>query len=61
LISAIIIVVSFCIPGLHSTEQDYASYFYWPVFAAGYLFGIVVFLKCLMKSKNKHISKTIPD
>ena len=49
--SAIIIVVSFCIPGLHSTEQDYASYFYWPLFDAGYLFGIAVFLKCLLKSK----------
>ena len=51
LVSAIIIVVSFCIAGLHSTEQDYASYFYWPLFAAGYLFGIAVFLKCLLKSK----------
>jgi len=50
-ISAIIIVVSFSIPGLHSTEQDYASYFYWPLFAVGYLLGIAVFLKCLMKSK----------
>jgi len=49
--SIIIIVVSFCIPGLHSTRQDYASYFYRPLFAVGYLFGIVVFLKCLLKSK----------
>lgn len=49
--SAIIIVVSFCIPGLHSTEQDYTSYFYRPLFAVGYLLGIAVFLKCLTKSK----------
>jgi len=49
--SAIIIVVSFCIAGLHSTDQDYASYFYWPLFAVGYFFGIVIFLKCLLKSK----------
>ena len=49
--SGLIVVVSFCLPGLHITEQDFASYFYWPLFAAGYLFGIVIFLKCLLKSK----------
>jgi hypothetical protein len=46
-----IVVLSFCIAGLHSTEQDYASYFYLPLFAAGYLFSLAVFLKCLLKSK----------
>jgi hypothetical protein len=51
LASIIIIVGSFCIPGMHSTEQNYSSYFYRPLFAVGYLFGIVVFLKCLLKSK----------
>jgi len=50
-VSGIIIVVSFCIPGLHSIDQDYASYFYSPLFTAGYLIGIAVFLKCLLKSK----------
>jgi len=50
-ISGLIVVVSFCLPGLHSTEQDYASYFYWPLFAVGYLLGIAIFLKCLLKSK----------
>ena len=49
--SGIIMVVSFCIAGLHSTEKDYASYFYWPLFIAGYLFTIAIFLKCLLKSK----------
>jgi hypothetical protein len=49
--SGIIVVVSFCIAGTHSTEQDYASYFYRPLFAAGYLFAIAIFLKCLLKSK----------
>ena len=53
LASVIIIVVSFCISGLHSTEQDYASYFYRPLFAAGYLFGIAIFLKCLLRSKQR--------
>jgi len=50
--SGLIVVVSFCIPGLHTTGQDYASYFYWPLFAVGYLLGIAIFVKCLMGSKE---------
>jgi hypothetical protein len=46
-----IVVLSFCIAGLHSTEQDYASHFYLPLFTAGYLLGLAIFLKCLIKSK----------
>jgi hypothetical protein len=49
--SGLIVVISFCLPGLHSTEHDYASYFYWPLFGAGYLLSLVIFLKCLLKSK----------
>ncbi|MBN2592042.1 MAG: hypothetical protein JXA81_00940 [Sedimentisphaerales bacterium] len=49
--SGLIVVVSFCLPGLHITEQDYASYFYRWLFTAGYLLSIVIFMKCLLKSK----------
>jgi len=49
--SGLVVVLSFCLPGLHITEQEYASYFYRTLFAAGYLLGLVVFLKCLLKSK----------
>ena len=49
--SGLIMVISFCIAGLHSTEQDYASCFYPSLFAAGYLISPVIFLKCLLKSK----------
>ena len=49
--AGLIVVVSFCLPGLHITEQDFASYFYRSLFAAGYLLGLVIFLKCLLKSK----------
>jgi len=50
-LAAFIVVVSFCIAGMHSTEPDYSSYFYWPLFAVGHILAIVVFLKCLRKSK----------
>jgi hypothetical protein len=51
LASGIIVVVSFCIAGLHSTEQDYASYFYRLAFAAGYLLALAIFMRCFLKSK----------
>ena len=51
IIAAIIVVVSFCTPGPYVTEPDYMSYFYWPLFAAGLLLAIGMFLKCLLKSK----------
>ncbi|MHC4596476.1 MAG: hypothetical protein ACYS19_16235, partial [Planctomycetota bacterium] len=49
--AGLVVVISFCIGGLHITEPDFKSYFYWPLFAAGLLLAIVVFLKCLLKSK----------
>ena len=49
--AGLIVVISFCLPGLHITEQDFASYFYRPLFATGYLFGLLIFIKCLLKSK----------
>ena len=50
-VAAVIVVVSFCIAGLHITENDFKSYFHWPLFAAGLLLAIGLFLKCLLKSK----------
>jgi len=49
-ISAVIVIVSFCIAGLYVEEPDFSSYFYWPLFAAGNILAIAVFLKCLLKS-----------
>jgi hypothetical protein len=46
-----IVVLSFCIAGLHSTEQDYKSCFYPSLFTVGYLLGLAIFLKCLLKSR----------
>ena len=49
--AGVVIVVSFCIPGPHIADPDYQSYFYWPLFAAGLLAPIALFVKCLLKSK----------
>ncbi len=51
IIAGIIVVASFCTPGPYVTEPDYKSYFYWPLFAAGLLLAVGMFLKCLLKSK----------
>ena len=50
-IAAIVIIVSFCIPGPHISKPGYQSYFYWPVFEAGLIGAIALFVKCLLKSK----------
>jgi hypothetical protein len=49
--AAVVVVVSFCIAGRHIAEPDYQSYFYWPVFAAGQIGAIALFVKCLLKPK----------
>jgi hypothetical protein len=50
-IAGIIVVVSFCTPGLHVTDPDFESYFYWPLFTAGLVLAVGMFIKCLLKSE----------
>ena len=49
-VAGFILVVSFCIPGLHTAEDSYITYFYWPLFSAGLLLAVLVFTKCLVRS-----------
>ena len=57
-LSALIVILSFCIGGFHITEPDYASYFHPWLFAVGYLLGLATFLRCLLKSRSK---EKVPD
>jgi hypothetical protein len=57
LVSGLIMIVSFCIAGMHITEQDFASHFYRSLFAAGYLLCAATFVKCSLKSGQK-VSET---
>jgi hypothetical protein len=50
--AALIVVTSFCIAGLQITKENFESYFYLPMFVVGYLLSVVVFLKCVLKSKH---------
>jgi hypothetical protein len=50
--AAFVIIVSFCIPGSHTMEENFNSYFYWSLFAAGILFAVAIFMKCLFKSRQ---------
>jgi len=52
-LSALIVIESFCIAGVHITEEDYASYFHQWLFVAGYLLGVATFLICLVKSGSR--------
>jgi hypothetical protein len=50
-LATLLVVVSFCIAGLHADQPDFKSHFNWLLFAAGPLSAIVLFTKCLLKSK----------
>jgi len=50
-LTALVVVVSFCIAGSYITEPDFQSHFYWSLFAPGNAFAVALFLKCLFKSK----------
>ena len=49
-LSALIVIESFCIGGVHITEPDYASYFHPWLFAVGYFLSVATFLRCLLTS-----------
>jgi len=52
ILAGLVVVVSFCIAGLHVTEPDFKSHFHWPIFASGHILAIALFLKCILKAKN---------
>ena len=49
--AGVLVVVSFCIAGVNITKTDFQTYFYRPLFAAGFLSAVGLFLWCLLKSK----------
>ncbi len=51
--SGLIVVVSFCLAGVHSAEQDFTSHFYRPLFAGGAMLCLAIFVKCLLKSRRR--------
>ncbi len=46
-LAGLVIIISFCIPGLHISRPDYACYFSWPLFFAGLFGAVAIFTKCL--------------
>jgi len=49
--AALVVVVSFCVAGRHIKEPDFQSHFYWPLFGIAHISAIILFLKCLLRSK----------
>lgn len=50
-ICGVIVVISFCIAGLHIAESDYSSYFSWVMFAAGLSGAVAVFARFVYKKE----------
>ena len=47
--AVVMMVLSFCIAGLHIRDADFAKHFYWPLYGAGYVLGVGLFLRCLVQ------------
>ena len=56
-LSGLIIIVSFCIPGPYTTQKDFSSFFYWPLFSTGICVSAGTFIKCLVKNKQEIIKE----
>jgi hypothetical protein len=54
LAASIILVVSFCLPGPHMTQPDYAAYFHWWIYAAGLALGIVTFWRAFCRPAPRY-------
>lgn len=50
-VAALMIVVLFCIGGLHITKPDYRLYFSWPAFIALHVAVIALLFRCTAKSR----------
>jgi hypothetical protein len=53
LASGLIVVLSFCLAGVHAAQEDFASHFCQSLFAAGGLLCLAVFAKCLAQSRRR--------
>jgi len=51
--AALVVVVSLCTAGSYITKPDYKLHFHWLLFALGYISAIALFIKCLLKSKQR--------
>jgi hypothetical protein len=49
----VIVVASFCIAGGHITEADFEGRFSWPLFGAGCIGGIALFLRLLRQPETR--------
>jgi hypothetical protein len=50
--AGVVVIVSFCMPGTHISQPDYAAHFSWSFFLAGLFAAIVIFIKCLSSQSN---------
>jgi hypothetical protein len=55
--ACLIIVISFCIAGRHITESNFAHFFSWPVFLAGLISAILLFLRCILRQMGANSIK----
>lgn len=57
LAAALVVVVSFCLAGLHMGRPDYASHFYPPLFAVGFALGVAASVRSLWRSPARALAQ----
>jgi hypothetical protein len=57
LAASLLVVVSFCLPGVNIDQPDYASHFHPALFAIGYVIGIAAFVRSLSRSRVQALAQ----
>ena len=48
--AAVIIIISFCVAGLHISQSAFSSYFSWLMFLGGLISAVLFFIRCVVRS-----------
>jgi hypothetical protein len=57
--ACLIVVISFCIAGLHITKPGFASHFSWIAFLAGLISAILLFIRCVLRAIESHTNEQL--
>ncbi len=57
-VSAVVLIIAFCLGGRHITQPNYKAYFPTPLFALGYALGCATCVRALMRVKQPPAART---
>jgi hypothetical protein len=51
--ATVLLVLSFCLAGIHMTQADYAAHFHWPIYAVGLAVGLGTFWRVMNRRSRR--------